>query len=75
MSTPGEHGAPSNEFEREVELALRLLRSADGRPLSHGELSQAGVGHPGTVIYQLELTGHDIERVYDRHRFRGFRLH
>jgi hypothetical protein len=75
MSTPGEHGAPGNEFERELELALRLLRSADGRPLGHVELSQAGVAHPGTVIYQLELTGHDIERVYERRRFRGFRLH
>jgi hypothetical protein len=75
MSTPGQQPPPSNEFERELELALRLLRSADGRPLSHLELTQAGVAHPGTVIYQLELTGHDIERVYQRHRFRGFRLH
>jgi hypothetical protein len=75
MSTPGEQPTPSNAFERELELTLRLLGSADGRPLSHAELSHAGVGHPGTVIYQLELTGHDIERVYERHRFRGFRLH
>jgi hypothetical protein len=75
MSTPAEHGAPGNAFDRELELTLRLLRSADGHPLSHLDLSQAGVAHPGTVIYQLELTGHDIERVYQRRRFRGFRLH
>jgi hypothetical protein len=58
---------------------LRALEEADRRPVSIAELERAGIAHPGTLIYELEVAGESIEHVHaagpSGHRqLVGFRL-
>jgi hypothetical protein len=43
---------------------LALLREAGDEPLSIATLKLFGVDLPGQTLYELELAGHSIERVY-----------
>ena len=53
---------------------LERLRQAGDQPLTFPELHAAGIDFPATVVCELELNGHAIERVYDHGRLVGVRL-
>ena len=55
-------------------LALEQLRRAGEQPVSLAALRAAGLDAPATVISELELNGHPIERVYEHGRLVGLRL-
>lgn len=60
-------------------LSLRAFAAASPRPLTIADLRLAGVTMPGQALYELELTGHRVTRVYGRdtsHRrtMLGYRL-
>jgi hypothetical protein len=60
-------------------LSLRAFAAAAPRPLTLTDLRRAGVLMPGQALYELELTGHRVTRVYGRdssHRrtMLGYRL-
>jgi hypothetical protein len=42
---------------------LEILRSSGGAPIGVDAL-RAGVAMPFQVVYELQLAGHDIQRVY-----------
>jgi hypothetical protein len=57
---------------------LGVLREADG-PVGPRALAQAGIEDPANAIFELERTGHRIERAYTevatgKRRFLGYRL-
>ncbi len=61
-------------YDQRREAAIKLLRAANPRPVGIDDLKAAGVGGPGTVIYELELAGQPVERVHRHGRLVGFRL-
>jgi len=60
--------------ETQHRLALEQLRRPGEQPVSLGGLRAAGLDSPATVISELELNGHAIERVYEHGRLVGLRL-
>jgi hypothetical protein len=56
--------APASD--RRQEMMLRLLREAAPRPLSFQDFEAAGIRQPANLLYELELTGEPVERVYRR---------
>ena len=59
--------------------ALRVLSAAGSQPVAIADLLAAGITQPASVIYELELSGHDIEHVFEhtpgcKRRFVGYRL-
>jgi hypothetical protein len=52
---------------------LALLQHAGDEPLSIATLKLLGIEQPGQTLYELELAGHSIERVY-AHRERSGHL-
>lgn len=54
---------------------LELLRGAGGQPVGFGDFRAEGIAFPASVASELELGGYAIERVYDRGRLVGLRLH
>ena len=60
--------------EAQHRLALEQLRRAGEQPVSLAALRAAGLDSPATVISELELNGHAIERVYEQGRLVGLRL-
>ena len=69
---PGRTGGPANQVgaaevglegrDHQQALVLDALRRAAGAPVSYGELRQAGVELPASVVTELELAGVAIER-------------
>lgn len=60
-------------------LSIRAFAAASPRPLSIADLRLAGVTMPGQALYELELAGHRVTRVFGRdasHRrtMLGYRL-
>ena len=53
---------------------LERLRRAGDQPVALAELRARGIDFPATVVSELELNGHTIERVYDDGRLVGVRL-
>jgi hypothetical protein len=47
-------------------MMLRLLREAGSQPLSFRDFEAAGVRQPANLLYELELAGEPVERVYER---------
>lgn len=47
-------------------LSLRAFAAASPRPLTIAALRLAGVLMPGQALYELQLTGRRITRVYGR---------
>jgi hypothetical protein len=75
----GARRAAERELERQQALMLEALHAAGGRPVSYGELQEAGVEYPASVGEELELAGVALERVEmhptsGRRRARGVRL-
>lgn len=73
------HPAPGHETATDAALLLRAFAAAAPRPLTMADLRQAGVAMPGQTLYELQLTGYRITRVYgrdSRHRrlMLGYRL-
>jgi hypothetical protein len=67
------------DYSRAQRRTLELLREAGRRPVAIADLLAAGITQPASVIYELELTGHPIEHVFEhtpgcRRRFVGYRL-
>jgi Helix-turn-helix domain len=60
--------------ETQHRLALEQLRRAGEQPVSLTALCAAGIDSPATVISELELNGHAIQRVYEDGRLVGLRL-
>jgi hypothetical protein len=56
-------GQPARESQQA--LLLRLLREADGAPVSYERLRNAGIELPASVVSELELAGIPIEHVYE----------
>ena len=57
-----------DRISREHEQMLTLLRDSPRQPVPLDELIDSGIPHPATVIYELELRGHAISKVYARRR-------
>ncbi len=53
-----------DHLPREHEQMLTLLRDSPRQPVPLDELIDSGIPHPATVIYELELRGHAISKVY-----------
>jgi hypothetical protein len=58
---------------------LHLLRGDESEPLTIADLLDRGVQMPGQAIYELELAGYPVERVYRHSQARrckvcGYRL-
>jgi len=58
---------------------LELFDAAASRPLTFADLQDGGVAMPGQALYELQLAGYRIARVYGRDGARrrmllGFRL-
>lgn len=58
---------------------LELFDTAASRPLTFAELQDGGVAMPGQALYELQLAGYRIARVYGRDEAQrrillGFRL-
>lgn len=53
---------------------LRLFEASRHEPLTIAALRANGVQMPGQAIYELEVDGYPIERVYRRGRDRGCAL-
>jgi hypothetical protein len=53
---------------------LERLRQAGNQPVTFAELHADGIDFPATVVGELEMNGHAIERVYDHGRLVGVRL-
>jgi hypothetical protein len=53
---------------------LERLRLAGGRPVSFAELRGGGIDFPAAVVSELELSGYQIDRVYEHGRLVGVRL-
>lgn len=58
---------------------LGVLRAAEGRPVALEAINDAGIDDPANAIYELERSGHRIEREYTvletgRRRLLGYRL-
>jgi hypothetical protein len=47
-------------------MMLQLLREAGAQPLSFRDFEAAGVRQPANLLYELELAGEPVERVYER---------
>jgi hypothetical protein len=45
---------------------LRLLREAGAQPLTFQDFEALGVRQPANLLYELELSGEPVERVYER---------
>lgn len=45
---------------------LELFDTAASRPLTFGEFQDGGVAMPGQALYELQLAGYRIARVYGR---------
>lgn len=63
----------------DLPVLMRAFATASPRPLTIADLRQAGVAMPGQALYELQLAGHRVTRVYGRdadHRRRmlGYRL-
>jgi cytosine/adenosine deaminase-related metal-dependent hydrolase len=65
---------PSDIARRRQDIVVRALRDAGERPVSLAELRERGIGNPGSVIYELELAGYEIDRVHRHGRLVGVRL-
>src|SRR5581483_10053416 len=66
-------------LSHEHRMLLSALERAGRAPVSISELEAAGVAHPGSVVYELEVAGVEIEHVYEpgpggHKRLAGFRL-
>ena len=44
---------------------LAILDSADGIPVSFAALEARGVSRPAMLVYELEVTGYAIDRVFE----------
>jgi hypothetical protein len=58
---------------------LELFDAAASRPLTLADLQEGGVAMPGQALYELQLAGYRIARVYGRDEARrrtllGYRL-
>jgi hypothetical protein len=53
---------------------LELLRLAGDQPVAFAELHASGIDFPAAVVSELQLSGYEIDRVYDRGRLVGVRL-
>jgi hypothetical protein len=65
--------------DRRRQELLEILREAGQQPLTFRDLQALGIRQPANLIYELELTGQAIERVYQARAsgakvFVGFRL-
>lgn len=60
--------------QQRQETVLRALRDAGDRPVSLVEMRERGITNPASVVYELELAGHPIDRVYRHGRLIGVRL-
>lgn len=74
-STPDDRAASGTD----ASVLLRAFAAAAPRPLTIADLRQAGVAMPGQTLYELQLTGYRVTRVYGRdgsHRRQmlGYRL-
>lgn len=49
-----------DRYGRRLSLALRVLETAAGRPVTFAELERAGVEHPAQTVYELEVAGEAI---------------
>jgi hypothetical protein len=56
--------APPSLGDQEVARLLALLHASEGNPLTIAAMRRAGVTGPAQAIYTLQLTGHEIDRVY-----------
>jgi biotin operon repressor len=56
------------------EALLRVLRDAGDRPVGIPELREQGIANPAATIYELEIAGYEIDRVYRHGRLVGVRL-
>lgn len=58
--------APAAGTPSDAALSLRAFAASSPRPLSIADLRLAGVAMPGQALYELELAGHRVTRVYGR---------
>jgi hypothetical protein len=61
-------GAGLEARDRQQALVLDALRRAAGAPVSYGELREAGIEFPASVVSELELAGVAIERCFGEGR-------
>ena len=65
-------------LDQQQALLVGVLRRAGGGPVSFGELRDAGIEYPASVVSELELAGLPLERCYDgpisERRLLGVRL-
>lgn len=66
-------------LSHEHRMLLRALEKAGREPVSISDLEAAGIAHPGSLVYELEVSGVEIEHVYEpgpggHKRLAGFRL-
>lgn len=57
-------------IDRRRQELLQILREAGKQPLTYRDLEAFGIRQPANLIYELELIGHPVERVY-RNRASG----
>ena len=50
--------------DRRARRLLEVLDDAHGTPLTFSELRARGIDDPGQTLYELELSGVRVERVY-----------
>lgn len=65
---PGPTSAPSPPYpgDHDTTRLLELFDAAAARPLTMAELQRDGVAMPGQALYELQLAGYRIGRVYGR---------
>jgi hypothetical protein len=57
-------------IDRRRQELLQILREAGKQPLTYRDLEAFGIQQPANLIYELELIGQPVERVY-RNRASG----
>lgn len=67
-SAPPPRPAPPSPYpgDRDTARLLELFDAAQGRPLTVAELQRGGVAMPGQALYELQLAGYRISRVFGR---------
>ena len=52
-----------DRYGRRLSLALRVLDTAAGRPVTFAEPERAGVEHSAQTVYELEVAGEAIVHI------------
>ena len=69
-ASPQPHAGPVLEApypgDHDTTRMLELFDIAEARPLTVAELRDGGVAMPGQALYELQLAGYRIARVYGR---------